>query len=328
MAATPELVQGWLFDPGIDVSRLRDVREKLMQAQKAPNTERAYAHSWSQFERWCGEAGRRALPASAETVSLFVAWCLEPKQDYRLHTIRSRLTAIAAVHVQSGHDSPVTEQVRKLLNAAARQRAEEPGGKAALTPAQIRRICDRLETNVPRDVRDRAIILLGFHSGWRRSELASLRMADVKLEDGKGLLLRLRKSKTDQLGKGRVAGIHYGKRKETCPVRAYESWLQVRGEWKGPLFCRLTKSGGVLQAGLSGEAILDVVKRCLELIGVDSSAYGAHSLRAGMITAAAQSGADASAIMGRTGHRSLQTMVGYIRSAQVFDQNPLANVTL
>ena len=326
MAAAPELTQGWLFDPGIDVTRLKDARERLMQAQKAPNTERAYAHSWSQFERWCGEAGQRALPASPETVSLFVAWCLE--QSYRLHTIRLRLTSIAVIHVQAGHESPVTGPVRKLLQAAARQKGEEPGGKAALTPAQIRRMCDRLQPDVPRDVRDRAILLLGFHSGWRRSELALLRLADVKLEEGKGLVLRLRKSKTDQLGKGRLTGIHYGKRAQTCPVRAYESWLKIRGEWRGPLFCRLTKSGRVLEAGLSGETILDVVKRCLELIGVDSSAYGAHSLRAGMITAAAQSGADASAIMGRTGHRSLQTMVGYIRSAQVFDRNPLANVSL
>jgi integrase len=142
------------------------------------------------------------------------------------------------------------------------------------------------------------------------------------------LVLRLRKSKTDQLGKGRVTGIHYGKREETCPVRALEAWLKVRGEWRGPLFTRINKSGEVLHAGLAGESILDVVKRCLSLIGVDPSAYGAHSLRAGMITAAAESGADAAAIMGRTGHKSLQTVIGYIRPAQAFHSNPLANVGL
>ena len=326
MAATPELVQGWLFDPGINVAHLKNVQGRLMQAQKAPNTERAYSHSWSQFERWCSEAGRRALPALPETVSLFVAWCLE--QSYRLHTIRLRLTSIAVIHTQAGHESPVTTEVRKLLQAAARQKNEEPGGKAALTPQQLRRICDRLDPSVPRDVRDRAMLLLGFHSGWRRSELASLRIADIKLEDGKGLILRLRRSKTDQMGRGRTVGIHYGKRKETCPVRAYEAWLQVRGEWKGSVFTRLTKSGGVLQAGLSGEAILDVVKRCLSLIGVDPADYGAHSLRAGMMTASAESGADALSIMQRTGHRSLQTVIGYIRPAQAFHHNPLENVSL
>jgi integrase len=324
MAATPELVQGWLFDSGIDVTRLKDAKEKLMQARKAPNTERAYAHSWQQFEKWCREAGRQALPATPETVSLFVAWCLE--QDYRLHTIRLRLTAMAALHRGAGYDSPVTAEVRKLLNAAARLKSEEPGGKAALTPAQLRRMCDRLQSDIPRDVRDRAILLLGFASGWRRSELAALRLADVRIEPQKGLVLRLRRSKTDQEGRGRTVGIHFGKRPQTCPVRALEAWLQVRGDWRGPLFTRLTKSGGVLHAGLSGEAILDVVKRCLQLIGVDPADYGAHSLRSGMITASAEAGADASAIMGRTGHRSLQTLIGYIRPAQAFSQNPLANV--
>jgi site-specific recombinase XerD len=324
MASASEPSQGWLFDPGIDVARLRHVQGRLMQAKRSHNTERAYAHSWSQFERWCGKAGRRALPASAETVSLFVAWCLE--EGYRLKTIRLRLAAVASRHSQEGHDSPVTGEVRKLLQAAAREKTEEPAGKSALTPDQVRRICDRLEDRVPRDVRDRAIILLGFASGWRRSELAALRLADVKLEPRKGLIVRLRRSKTDQLGQGRVVGIHYGKRKETCPVRAYEAWLKVRGEWRGPLFTRINKAGEVLRDGLSGESILDIVKRCLERIGVDSASYGAHSLRSGMITAAAESGADASAIMGRSGHRSLSTVISYIRPAQVFSQNPLANV--
>ncbi len=324
MSAAVEPVQGWLFDPGIDMARLRHVQGRLMQAKRSHNTERAYAHSWSQFERWCSRAGRRALPATAETVSLFVAWCLE--EGYRLKTIRLRLAAIAFQHAHKGHDSPVNEEVRKLLQAAAREKTEEPAGKSALTPAQIRRICDRLQADVPRDVRDRAILLLGFASGWRRSELAALRLADVKLEPRKGLVLRLRRSKTDQLGQGRVVGIHYGKRKDTCPVRAYEAWLQVRGEWRGPLFTRVNKAGEVLRDGLSGESILDIVKRCLALIGVDPASYGAHSLRAGMITAAAESGADASAIMGRTGQRSLQTLMGYIRPAQAFSANPLANV--
>ena len=297
-----------------------------MQAQKAPNTERTYKHSWQQFEKWCGEAGRRALPASAETVSLFVAWCLE--EDYRLKTVRSRLTAIASCHAKLGHPSPVTGEVREMLNAAARLKVEEPGGKAALTPQHVRRICDRLNSGVPRDVRDRSILLLGFHSGWRRSELAALRLADVHVEEGKGLLLQLRRSKTDQLARGRTVGIHFGKRPETCPVRALEAWLKVRGDWRGPLFTRILKTGRVLRVGLSDESILDVVKRGLSLIRVDPADYGAHSLRAGMITAAAESGAPAEAIMSRTGHRSLQTLIGYIRPAQAFHRNPLENVSL
>jgi integrase len=326
MAAVPEPVQSCLFDSGIDVTRLKDAREKLMQARKAPNTERAYAHSWQQFERWCKEAGRPAMPATSETVSLFVAWCLE--QSYRLYTIRLRLTAIAAMHKQARHASPVSPEVRQLVQAAARLKAEEPGGKTALTPQQLRRICDRLDPAVPRDVRDRAILLLGFASGWRRSELAALRLADIRFEPKKGLVLKLRRSKTDQEGRGRTVGIHFGKRKETCPVRSLEAWLQVRGEWRGPLFTRLTKSGDVMHVGLAGESFLDIVKRCLELIGVDPTDYGAHSLRSGMITASAEAGADAAAIMSRTGHRSLQTLIGYIRPAQAFHSNPLANVSL
>jgi integrase len=170
---------------------------------------------------------------------------------------------------------------------------------------QLRTICQTFGER-PIDARDRAILLVGFASGWRRHEIASLCVADIGFVE-EGVTLRLRRSKTDQEGRGRIVGIHFGEGLETCPVRALEAWMRVRGEAPGALFLRADPRGRITFHRIRPHTVASIVKRALERIGVDPARYAAHSLRAGFVTAAAARGASELSIMQRTGQRSIAT---------------------
>lgn len=139
-----------------------------------------------------------------------------------------------------------------------------------------------------------------------------------------GLIIKLWSSKTDQEAVSREVCILPGKRADTCPVSLLREWIRQRAKSAGPLFCRITPGDAVTMNRLSGESVNKLVKRGLELIGVDPKEYGAHSLRAGLVTAAADGGANPMVIMKRTGHKRLETVQRYYRSAEQFAADPLA----
>lgn len=303
---------------GVDMAALRKARAGLAAAARAPNTARAYAAAWRDFEGWCAVAGLPPLPAAEETVCLYVAHLA---RERRVSTIEQRLAAISDKHRAAGLAPPVGVDVREVLAGVRRELGTAPRRKDALTVAQLREIVGRLPDDAV-GIRDRALLLVGFASGLRRAELAGLDLADVRVVD-RGLVVRVRRSKTDRKAAGRSLGVHRGKRKGTCPVRAVEAWVTERGSWPGPLFARMRQGGAIERARMSGAAVAEVVQRAVKLIGLDPSRYGGHSLRAGCATAAAERGASDVAIMKRTGHRSVATVEGYVRSADLFGVDPL-----
>jgi integrase len=319
----PEAVQGLLFDTGIDFAFLRSAEEDLMAARLAPNTLRAYAQAFDLWSGWCVSAGREPLPASCDSLCMFITWALS-ERHLRLATVRLSLAAIRRRSVEAGFASPVDDRVRLLLGSAARRLRERPGGRAALSIDQLAKICSA-EISRPIEIRNRALILVGFAGGMRRSELVSLDMADVRF-CAQGFTYRLGASKTDQEGKGRLVGIPPGSVAATCPVLALRAWLDVRGRASGPLFTRITAGGSVTLDGLRGSVVSRVLKSALEASGVNSAPYAAHSLRAGCVTAAAECGAGELAIMRRTGHSTIGVMLKYIRPARAFACDPLAGV--
>ncbi len=144
--------------------------------------------------------------------------------------------------------------------------------------------------------RDRALLLLGFASSLRRSELAALQLTDIE-EVRQGLVVRLGRCKTDQEGVGRELGIHRGLRAATCPVVAWRAWLLERGKWAGPAFAFVDQTGAVVKRGISGDLIAVRIKAACKRAGMDPARYSSHSLRAGMATAAAEGGASDRAIL-------------------------------
>lgn len=316
--------QGYLFPLGLDLAAAREIKERIMTATHAKNTTITYSSSWRMFQRWCREAGKMALPTSTQTCLDFAAWCIA--DGYRLETVEHRLKAINYFHRQAELPLPMDRSVWQFLNNAKRVLCEDPQGMAPLSPEQLRRISEALlDRKTLLDVRDRAVILVGFACGWRRCELAALNLCDVRWSK-EGIEIWLAKSKTDQAAKGRLVGIPRGEHPVTCPVAALDKWVAVRGRWYGPLFTATTPARTLTRRRCHPDMVRIAVKRCLQLIGEDPEGFGAHSLRAGMITASAEAGATETSIMQRTGHRSYQTLRRYIRPATVFRANPLKGV--
>jgi site-specific recombinase XerD len=174
--------------------------------------------------------------------------------------------------------------------------------------------------------RDRALLLVGFATGSRRSELVGLAMEDLE-ETPEGLLLTIRKSKTDQEGKGIVKGIVRGEHADTCPVSALLAWAKAAGITTGPLFRNIAK-GGKVGGQLSAQSVALVVKAAAKAARLDAKKYAGHSLRAGLVTQAAKNGASVGDIMRTTGHRSTETVNRYIRKANIFEDNVSAHIGL
>jgi integrase len=168
--------------------------------------------------------------------------------------------------------------------------------------------------------------LTGFAGAFRRSELVALDFEDVR-SSSDGLVVTLRRSKTDQEGEGRKIGIPYGSNPETCPVRSLKAWLEAAAIESGALFRSITRHGKI-QGRLSGYAVALIVKKHVGAAGLEMAAYSGHSLRAGLATSAAIAGASERSIMAQTGHRSSAMVRRYIRDSSLFRENAAAKTGL
>jgi integrase len=143
-----------------------------------------------------------------------------------------------------------------------------------------------------------------------------------------GLTITLRRSKTDQDGKGRKIGIPYGGNPQTCPIRVLQDWMEEAGITSGPLFRSLNRHGQAQSGRLSGIDVARVVKKLAARAGLDAVTYAGHSLRAGHATTAAIGGASERSIMSQTGHRSVQMVRRYIRDGSLFRENSAGKLGL
>jgi len=307
------------------LEQLEEEARAFIGASKAPSTIRAYRSDWRHFEAWCRVRDVQALPAAAETVALYLT---DMASWAKAATIQRRLSSISQAHQMAGHESPTQDRLVRMTHSGIRRRIGTASqGKAPVVTADLRAMVEALPIGVL-GVRDRALLLLGFAGAFRRSELVGLDVADVA-DRPEGLVIHLRRSKTDQEGAGREIGVPYGSHPATCPVRALRAWLEASGITEGPLFRPVRRGGAVLPSRLSGRAVALVVKRSVLAAGVGEAArYGGHSLRSGLVTAAAEAGVQERVIAEQTGHRSMTVLRRYIRSASLFQQNAAAEVGL
>lgn len=306
----------------INLENLEHHRLRFSAAEFAPNTLCSYAEGWRYFTTWCEAVKLDPLPCSGETLALYATSLIVSGRT--VTTARNRVSAVSQKHKQLGYPTPVDGSVARLLCGARRMLQQRPRIKAALTVDQLRSILSTMDGSSDYWTRNRAILTLGFACGMRRSEICGLDLDDVAFTS-EGVRVTIRRSKTDQAGKGRNIGVHSAKSTPICAVVALQAWLAVRGGLPGPLFLR-TQNGYATAGRLCGESVNSVVKTCVERIGLDRAAYGAHTLRASFITAAVIAGASVLAIMQRTGHTSVESLNDYVRAVSAFDVNPLANV--
>ena len=205
--------------------------------------------------------------------------------------------------------------------------ARTPPAAGRVLVSDLRKMVRGLDLDSNRGVRDAAVLVVGFASTMRRAELVALDLADVIFTDD-GLRVTLRKSKTDQEGKGRVIGLPYGSDPETCPVRTLRRWLEHAEITEGPIFRSITRADVITEDRMSARAVARAVKRAAQAVGFDPSKVAGHSLRSGFCTSAARAGASERAIARQTGHRSLATLRGYIRDGRLFEDNAASLVGL
>jgi len=224
---------------------------------------------------------------------------------------------ISQAHKAADLPSPTTSSLVRRVHAGVRRSLG-----TAQAPALVSDLKQMLQalpgTRV--GLRDRAVLLLGFAGAFRRFELVSLDVADLEFSQA-GLVVTLRKSKTDQEGKRRRIGIPYGSSEATCPVRSLQVWLAAARITDGPVFRSLDTFQHVQPARLSDKAVALIVKRRAKAVGLDPARYAGHSLRAGLATSAAAAGASEQLIMAQTGHRSADMVRRYIREGNLWREN-------
>lgn len=297
---------------------------------RAANTARAYAADWAHFEGWCRARGIAPLPAAPAAVALYLTDLAEPSEagqtPRKVSTIQRRLSGIVSQHRAADLPSPAEgREVRAVMRGIRRARGAPPAEKLPATTPVIRAMVEPLGDDL-RGRRDRALLLLGFAAALRRSELVALEVADAQITR-EGVVLTIRRSKTDQEGRGVTKGVAYGSNPLTCPVRALQAWLEVAAIGDGRLF-RSLRHGRVQPRGLDGRDVARIVKRAAALAGLEPAHFSGHSLRAGLATAAAAAGVSERAIMEQTGHKSLSVMRRYIRRGSLFADNASAQVGL
>lgn len=316
--------------PTADLARLQDLAQRAEASArnaKAANTRRAYATDWTHFMSWCEDAGLAWLPALPQTVAVY----LQALSDSaKISTMRRRIVAISHHHQVAGFEPPTTSiLVRELMKGIARQKAAEGEHTTQKAPTLTEDIRAMVATLPPSAIgqRDRVLLLIGFAGAFRRSELVALDVGDVQFTRA-GLVMRLRRSKTDQEGIGRSLGIPYGSQPATCPIKALRAWLKAAGITEGPIFRPINRHGQIADTRLSAGAVAEIVKRCATQAGLDPNHYAGHSLRAGLATSAAAAGVSERAIMNQTGHKSVAIARRYIREGSLFRENAAAAVGL
>src|SRR5262249_50957772 len=284
------------------------------QASKASATQAAYGSDFRIFESWCVARGISALPATAAALCGFLAD--EAAAGRRASTLGRRLAAIGYFHRAAGHETPTgDEKVKAVLSGIRRTIGAAPVRKRAATSDMV--IAMSATGTSLRALRDRAIILLGFAGAFRRSELVALDVADLE-EAPEGLLVTIRRSKTDQEGVGRKVAITRGE--VACPVAALKAWLEAAGIREGAIFRRVfnKRSQRVANRRLAARNVATIVKVAATKLGLEAAAFAGHSLRAGFVTSAVKRGANLIKITDVTGHRSLEMLKTYSRDAEAF----------
>ena len=168
---------------------------------------------------------------------------------------------------------------------------------------------------------------MGFSGGFRRNEIVSIDYDDLDFVT-EGLKINLKRSKTDQLGEGLVKGLPYFDNTKYCPVLSLKNWIEISDIKSGPLFRRFSKGSKLTEKRLTDQTVALLIKKYLNIAGIDSTNYSGHSLRSGFATSAAESGAEERAIMAMTGHKSAEMVRRYIKEANLFKNNALNKIKI
>lgn len=331
--ALPALISGGSTAVA-DLETLAEQAADFAAAAIAENTRLAYRKAFRTFTTWCGETGFDPLPAVPATVGLYLTHLATAGRT--VSTMEQALAALAFVHRQAGEGFDTKHPaIANTFAGIKRTIGTAKMGKAPLVADDIRAMLATVPSSTVAGLRDRALVLLGFASALRRSELMGLDVGRIGTGTGyieltsQGILVHLVRSKTDQEGQGQLVGVARGRHKATCPVLAVQAWMQASAASAGaPLFRSVNRHGRAGAGRLSDRAAVDMLKRVAAAAGIDPERVAGHSLRSGHATTAAQAGAAEDTIQRQLRHKKADTTRGYIRRATVFDGSSSAALGL
>ena len=263
------------------------------------------------FRAWGG-----SVPATEAEIAFYLA---DHAGVLSVATLTRRLAAISVAHDAHKLPNPThSPLVRATMRGIRREHGVAQRQAKPLLRDDLFDVLAKIGER-PKDLRDKALLLIGFAGGFRRSELCALNCADIE-HVRQGVVVTIRRSKTDQEGTGRRIGIPYGRTK-FCPVVALDRWMATAGIEGGPIFRRVDRHGRIATQAMSPEAVCLVVRARATAAGFDPVGYSGHSLRAGFATSAVQARVSILKVRAQTGHASDAMLARYIRDGELFVDN-------
>ena len=300
---------------------------KNLRSSKAVNTLRAYQADYKDFSAFCIKNGLSSMPTEPRILSLYLTHL---SATSKFSTLKRRIASISVIHKMKGHYLDTKHPIIiENLHGIKRVKGVNQKAKKPLLINDLRMIIDVIDEyithyelpetqkikKIKNKKRDKAIILIGFAGGFRRSELVNINYEDVEFVS-EGIKIFIKRSKTDQSGEGMIKAIPYFDNKIYCPVIALKNWIEFSGIKSEKIF------------GISDKSVALIIKKYAAIAGLDANKYGGHSLRSGFATSAAESGAEERNIMTMTGHKTTQMVRRYIQEANLFKNNALNKIKI
>ena len=312
-----------------DIKALKEETLLNLKSSKASNTVRAYKSDFNDFSLFCIQNGFKQLPSEPKIVSLYLTH-LSTKET-KMSTLKRRLVSIGVIHKLKGYylDTKHPSIIENIMGIKRRKGSVQKGKKPLLIN-YLKKLINVIDDNRDEEIkklRDRTIILIGFSGGFRRNELVSLDYDDLDFVP-EGVKINLKRSKTDQFGEGSLKGLPYFDNSKYCPVLSVQKYIEKSNISAGALFRRFNKGSILSKNRLTDQTVAILIKKYLQLAGIDNKNYSGHSLRSGFATSAAESGAEERSIMAMTGHKSTEMVRRYIKEANLFKNNALNKIKI
>ena len=299
-----------------DVKSLEIETLKNLKNSKANNTLRAYQSDFSDFSNFCTKNGFSFMPTQPKIIALYITHL---SKSCKFSTLKRRIASISVIHKLKGHYLDTKHPIiMENLHGIKRTLGSRQKAKKPILINDLKLIIKAIDQD---KIRDKALILVGFAGGFRRSELVNIYFQDIDFVP-EGVKILIRRSKTDQSGEGSIKAIPYFENQEFCPVIALKNYLNKK-------FSNSDKSKKDVKIfEISDKSVALIIKRYAEKAGLDSSKYAGHSLRSGFATTAAEFGAEERNIMAMTGHKTTQMVRRYIQEANLFKNNALKDIKI
>ena len=295
-----------------DVKTLEIETLKNLKNSKAKNTLRAYQSDFKDFSLFCSNNSFSSMPTQPKIIALYITHL---SKSCKFSTLKRRIASISVLHKLKGHYLDTKHPIiMENLHGIKRTLGSRQKAKKPLLINDLKLIIKVIDQ---KKVRDKALILVGFAGGFRRSELVNIFNEDVEFVP-EGVKILIRRSKTDQSGEGIIKAIPYFDNQEFCPVIALQYYIKLKFKDKieGKIF------------DISDKSVALIIKKYADKAGLDASKYAGHSLRSGFATTAAEFGAEERNIMAMTGHKTTQMVRRYIQEANLFKNNALNKIKI